>query len=188
MFRSLMSLDEAKDTIRKHFEIKPLGIEEISLLDAYGRVLASDVVSELNIPPFNRSTVDGYAVRAEDTFGAYENRPVRLKICGTVNIGEMPKVSVGHKEAAEIMTGAPIPNGADAVVMSEYTERKNGEVYIYKAVAKGANIMKAGSDIKKGEKVLEKGVTLGAREIGALAAIGASKVKVYKVPRVAILS
>lgn len=188
MFRSLITLDEAKETIRKHFEIKPIGVEEIPLLDAFGRVLACDVVSELDIPPFSRSTVDGYAVRSEDTFGAHENRPIKLKVCGVVNVGEMPKISIGRGEAAEIVTGAPIPDGADAVVMLEYTERLNSEVYVYRAAAKGLNIMKAGSDIMKGEKVLGRGAVLGAREIGALAAVGIARVRVYKVPQVAILS
>jgi len=132
--------------------------------------------------------VDGYAVKAEDTFGADENRPVKLKLCGTVNVGEMPKIKVENGTAVEIMTGAPIPEGADAVVMAENTERKNDEIYVYAAVTKDENIMKAGADIKRGETVAKQGQLLGAREIGAIAAVGLSKVKVYKIPRVAVLS
>ncbi len=188
MFRKLLTIEEAKQTIQKHFEAKPLGVEEIPLLETYNRVLAEDVTATLDIPPFNRSTVDGYAVKAEDTFGAEENRPVKLKICGTVNVGEMPEITIDHGTAAEIMTGAPIPEGADAVVMAEHTERKNDEIYVYSAAAKGENVMKAGADMKKGETVLKKGQLLGAREIGALAAVGLAKVKVYKVPRIAVLS
>jgi putative molybdopterin biosynthesis protein len=188
MFRKLLTFEEAKKAIQEHFEAKPLGVEEIPLLEACSRVLAEDVTAALAIPPFNRSTVDGYAVKAEDTFGAEENRPVKLKLCGMINVGEMPKITIKRGEAAEIMTGAPIPEGADAVVMAEYTERKDGEVYVYSAVAKDENVMKAGADIKKGEAVLEKGRLLGAREIGALAALGLAKIKVYKAPRVAVLS
>lgn len=188
MFRRLFTFEDAKKAIEKHFKAKPLGVEEVPLLEACNRVLAENIIAPLDIPPFNRSTVDGYAVKAEDTFGADENRPVRLKLCGTVNVGEMPKVKVEHGTAAEIMTGAPIPEGADAVVMAEETERKNSEVYVYASVAKDENVMKAGADIKRGEIVAKQGQLLGAREIGAIAAIGSAKVKVYKIPRVAVLS
>jgi putative molybdopterin biosynthesis protein len=188
VFRKLLTLEEARQVIQQHFEAKPLGVEEIPLIEACNRVLAENITAPLDIPPFNRSTVDGYAVKAEDTFGAEENHPVKLKLCGTVNVGEMPKITVEHGKAAEIMTGAPIPEGADAVVMAEHTERKNGEIHVYSAVAKDENIMKAGADMKKGEVVLKMGALLGAREIGALAAVGLAKVKVYKVPRVAVLS
>ncbi len=188
MFKKLFSLEEARQTIQKHFKPKPLGVEEIQLLEANNRVLAGDVTADLHIPPFDRSTVDGYAVRAEDTFGAEENKPIKLKLCGMVNVGEKPKIAVNLGEAAEIVTGAPIPKGANAVVMVEHTERKNNEVYIYNAVAKDENIMKTGADIRKGETVLKNGQLLGSREIGVLAALGKAKAKVYKVPRVAVLS
>jgi putative molybdopterin biosynthesis protein len=188
MFRKLLTFEEARQVIRRHFEPKPLGVEEISLLQAYNRVLAEDINATLNIPPFNRSTVDGYAVRAEDTFGADENKPVKLNVCGTVNAGEQPKIAVTHGTSAEIVTGAPMPEGADAVVMAEHTERKDNDIYVYNAVAKNENVMKAGADIKKGEKVLKAGRPLGSREIGILAALGETKVKVYVVPRVAVLS
>ncbi len=188
MFRKLLTLNEAKSIIQRHFKPKPLGTEEIPLLEAYNRVLAEKVTATLDIPPFNRSTVDGYAVKAEDTFGAEENKPIKLKICGTVNVGEPPKIFVAHGRAAEIVTGAPIPDGADAVVMVENTERKDDDLYVYSAVARDENVMKAGSDIKKGETVLKAGQLMGSREIGVLAALGMAKVKVYTAPRVAVLS
>jgi len=188
MFRKLLTLDEAKQVIKQHFKPKPLGVGEIPLLEAYNRVLAEDVTATLDIPPFNRSTVDGYAVKAEDTFGAEENKPIKLKICGTVTAGEPPKTSVAHGKAADIVTGAPIPEGADAAVMVEYTERKKDELYVYSAVAKDENVMKAGADIGKGETVLKAGRLLGSREIGVLAALGMANVKVYVIPRVAVLS
>jgi len=188
MFRKLLTLDEAKNVIQQHFKPKNLRIEEISILEAYKRILAEDVTAALDIPPFNRSTVDGYAVKAKDTFGADENKPIELKFCGVVNVGEQPKTKVTQGTAVEIVTGAPIPEGADAVVMFEHTERRGSLIYIYNAVTKDENIMKAGADIKKSETVLKAGVQLGSREIGVLAALGMKKVNVYAMPKVAVLS
>ena len=188
MFRRLLTLDEAQRVIQRRFSPKPLGVEEIPLLEAGNRVLAEDATAALNIPPFSRSTVDGYAVKAEDTFDAEENRPVTLRVCGAVSIGEMPRIKVKPCTAAEIVTGAPIPEGSDASVMVEYTERKGDVVHVYSAVAEEENVMKAGTDIKKGENVLKAGQLLGSTEIGVLAALGMAKVKVYLVPRVAVLS
>jgi putative molybdopterin biosynthesis protein len=188
MFRKLLTLDEAEKVIRRHFKPKPLGIEEAPLLEAHDRVLGEDVVATMDIPPFNRSTVDGHAVKAADTFGADENRPVWLKVCGRVNAGERPRATVIHGSAAETDTGAPMPEGADAVVMSENAKREDDNLYVYSAVAKDENVMKAGADIRKGEKVLKAGRLLGSREIGVLAAIGTAKAKVYLIPSVAVLS
>jgi molybdenum cofactor synthesis domain-containing protein len=183
-----MTFDEAKKTIEDQVKPAFLGEEEAVLLEAYNRVLNEDVVSSLDIPPFNRSTVDGYAVRAEDTFGAEENEPVKLKVTGVVNVGERPNVVLAKDEAVEIVTGAPIPEGANAVVMVEDTEREEDELHVFSSVTVNENVMKKGSDIKKGETVLIKGQVLGSSEIGVLAALGLSKVKVLKIPVVAVLS
>lgn len=188
MFRKLLAFDEAKQVIYRNFKPKPLGLEKVALLQAYERILAEDVVAVLDIPPFSRSTVDGYAVKAEDTFEADENRPVTLNVCGTANIGELPHVCVEHCTTAEIVTGAPIPRGADAVVMLEDTEKNGDTVEIYNAVAKDENVMKIGSDIRKDSTVLRKGRLLGTREIGVLAALGLAEVSVYVQPTVAVLS
>jgi putative molybdopterin biosynthesis protein len=188
MFRKLLTLDEARQVIGQHFSAEPLGVDEISLLAAYDRVLAEDVVATLNIPPFNRSTVDGYAVKAEDTFDAEENKPTKLKVCGTVNAGEMPKIIVKHGTTVEIVTGAPLPEGTDAVVMLEDTDRKDDDIHVQSSVARDENVMKAGADIRNGETVLKKGQPLSSREIGVLAAVGLAKVKVHVLPRVAVLS
>src|SRR4030042_2623771 len=107
MFRKLMTFEEAKKAINDHFKPVFLGEEEAVLLEAYNRVLNEDVISTLDIPPFNRSTVDGYAVKAEDTFGAEENEPAKLKVSGSVNIGETSNVKVAKGEAIELVTGAP---------------------------------------------------------------------------------
>jgi molybdenum cofactor synthesis domain-containing protein len=183
-----MTFDEAKKVISEQLKPEALGEEEISLLEAYNRVLKENVVSTLDIPPFNRSTVDGYAVEAADTFGAEEKQPAKLKLCGAVNVGETPKISVEKGEAAEIVTGAPVPDGADAVVMVEDTDSEDTALRVYRAVTKGENVMKKGTDIKKGETVLKAGQVLGASETGVLAALGLTKVKVFKVPVVAVLS
>jgi molybdenum cofactor synthesis domain-containing protein len=183
-----MTFDEAKKVIMEQLKPKALGEEEIALLEAYNRVLRRNVVSALDIPPFNRSTVDGFAVKAEDTFGAEENQPVTLSVCGVVNVGEPPKIRVGKGEAAEIVTGAPVPEGADAVVMVEDTDKEDAALRVFRAVTKDGNVMKRGTDIKKGETVLNSGQVLGASEIGVLAALGLTQVTVFKVPVVAVLS
>ena len=188
MFRKLMTFDEAKKAISVHLKPEALGEEEIPLLKAHNRVLKENITSTLDIPPFNRSTVDGYAVKAEDTFEAEENQPVKLNVYGVVNVGEPPKISIAKGQAAEIVTGAPVPEGANAVVMVEDTERESDELRVYSAVTKDENIMKKGADIKKGETVLKAGRVLGSPEIGVLAALGITKAKVFKVPIVAVLS
>jgi len=183
-----MTFDEAKKAISLTLKPQPLGIEALALLEAHNRVLAEDITSALDIPPFNRSTVDGYAVKAADTFGAEESSPAKLVVCGMVHIGEPPTVSVATGEAAEIVTGAPIPEGADAVVMVEDTNREGNTLSVYGAVTPSENVMKKGADIKKDAVVLKKGQVLGSREIGVLAALGKAQVKVYGVPTVAVLS
>ncbi len=188
MFRKLMTFEEAKKTIDEYFKPAFLGDEEAVLLEAYNRVLSEDIISALDIPGFNRSTMDGYAVKAQDTVGADENQPVTLKVTGALNIGEQPQIKVENGEAVEIVTGAPMPEGADAVVMIEDTEHEDSELHLYAAVTSNENVMKKGSDIKKDAVVLKKGQVLGSSEIGVLAALGLKSVKVQKIPVVAVLS
>lgn len=188
MFRKLVSLDEAKKILKQSFSPKPIGVERVPLFETHNRVLAQDVVAPTDVPPFNRSTVDGYAVRAADTFGADEDRPVALKICGRVNVGETPSVIVKKGTAAEIATGAPLPGGADAVVMLEYVVQKDNTVLMHRAVSKGENVMEAGSDIHEGAVALKRGQTLSSREVGVLATLGLTQADVYKKPRVAVIS
>jgi molybdenum cofactor synthesis domain-containing protein len=183
-----MTFEEAKKAIDDQFKPVFLGEEEAVLLEAYNRVLNEDVVSTLDIPPFNRSTVDGYAVRAQDTFGADENQPVVLRVSGAVSVGEQPNVMLTKGEAVEIVTGAVIPEGADAVVMVEDTENEDANLMVYGSVTVNENVMKKGSDIKKGATILKRGQVLGSSEIGVLAALGLTKVKVLKIPMVAVLS
>jgi molybdenum cofactor synthesis domain-containing protein len=188
MFRKLMALEEAQRAIQAHLKPAFLGEEDAVLLEAYNRVLSQDVVSTLDIPPFNRSTVDGYAVNAEDTFGADENQPAIIKVTGAVSIGEQPKLTIKAGEAVEIVTGAPIPEGANAAVMIEDTEREDSDLHVFTPVKINENVMKKGSDIKQGSVMLKKGQVLGSSEIGALASLGLTSAKVLRIPMVAVLS
>jgi len=188
MFRKLLSLDEAKRILKQNFTPKPVGVKQVPISLAHNSVLAEDIVAPMDVPSFTRSTVDGYAVKAADTFGAEEDQPIALKLCGSVRIGETPKVTVKKDTTVEIVTGAPLPNGADAVVMLEYVVQKNNTIFTHHSVSKGENVMKAGSDIHKDEIILKKSQTLFSREIGVLAALGFAQVNVYKRPRTAIVS
>ena len=154
MFRKLLSFDEAKQILEHSFSPEPVGVERVSLSESHDRVLAEEILAPMDVPPFDRSTVDGYAVRAVDTFGAEEDRPVVLRSCGQVFVGESPSIVVKEGMAAEIATGAPLPKGADAVVMVEYSTRIDDKILIRRPVAKEENMMEAGSDIRKGEKIL----------------------------------
>jgi molybdenum cofactor synthesis domain-containing protein len=188
MFRKLLSFDEAKKLLEQKFSANPVGVEKVSLSIAQNRVLAQNISSKIDIPSFTRSTVDGYAVKAADTFEATEEKPIELKFCGHVAIGELPKVVVKNGLTAEIVTGAPLPEGADSVVMIEYTTQQEEIIFVHRPVAISENIMTAGSDIHKNEQVLRKGQILDSRRIGVLAAIGLTEIPVYRTPKVAILS
>jgi putative molybdopterin biosynthesis protein len=188
MFRKLLTLEEAKKIIEENFKPAQIDDEDVALLEAYNRVLKENVISTIDVPAFNRSTVDGYAVKAEDTFNADENQPITLNISGIALTGEQPKNVLANGEAIEIVTGAPIPEGANAVIMLEDTERVDSQLQIYTAIAPYMNIMKKGSDIKTGETILHARQTLGAPEIGTLAALGLTKVRCFKPPIIAILS
>ncbi|NMX22094.1 molybdopterin molybdenumtransferase MoeA [ANME-1 cluster archaeon GoMg4] len=171
-------------------------IERVNVNEALGRIASADIFSALNVPPFNRAIMDGYAVVASDTFYADENNPASLIITGTIFAGEFPSHAVDKGSCMGISTGAPLPKGANATVKventAEYTEivegKKLKKVKVYKPVAPGENIMLAGSDIKRGERIVRSGTTLTPRETGVLAACGLNGVLVRKHPTVAIIS
>jgi len=187
MFRKLLTLNQARKLV-DGLELEGLCSESVSLLNAHNRVLAEDIVSTFDIPPFDRSTVDGYAVKAEDTFGAEENLPIQLRSAGAISVGEPPAINIKKGEAAEIVTGAPVPNGADAVIMVENSDRKNHIVEIFSPVAKNENVMRKGTDIREGETLLRRGQVLGSREMGVIAALGKAVIRVFPLPTVAVLS
>ena len=162
-------------------------IEEVLIEEAAGRVLANDVVAGFNVPPFNRSSMDGYAVKAKDTTGA-ASKSVALKLIGARHAGEVFDGVIGDGECIEIATGAPVPKGADAVVMVEYTRLAGDGVEIQREARAGDNVAPEGEDIKKGEAVVKVGEVLTPGRLGAVAALGFSKIRVYAKPRVAIYS
>ena len=167
---------------------RPLKAEEIPVLKSFGRILREDIRSPFSIPPFNKSAMDGYAVQAADISGASDQEPVALDILEDIPAGQVGKFRLKKGTAARIMTGAPLPGGADTVVMVEDTESAPDVVLIKKALAKGAHVAPAGEDIKKGERVLSAGSLIGAAEMGMIAATGRSKVKVSTKPRVRVIS
>jgi putative molybdopterin biosynthesis protein len=152
------------------------------------RVLAVNIYAEINVPPFDRAAMDGYAVKAQDTFNAGEANPVKLKVIGRIFAGEKLRVEVSNRTAVEVATGASIPIGANAVVPIEYTNIKGEIVEVYKSVRPYENISKAGSDISAGELALSKGIQLSPREIGVLAALGFKEIPCYIKPKVYIAS
>lgn len=163
--------------------------ESCALNDGLGRFLARDVVSPEKVPPFSRSTMDGYAVRARDTFGATEGNPAYLNLVGKVMMGKQAAVEVGPGETAAIPTGGMLPEGADAVLMIEYTALlDDATVEAVKAVGPGDNVVKAGEDIGEGETLLQAGHRLRPQDLGAIAALGIGEVPVYKPLKVGILS
>ncbi|MHA1859803.1 MAG: molybdenum cofactor synthesis domain-containing protein, partial [Candidatus Asgardarchaeia archaeon] len=188
IFRNLVTVEDALKVLYKEMPPKPVGIEEVHVGNALGRVLAENVYSNVDNPPFDRAMYDGYAVIASDTYGADEENPVILRRVGEVKTGEVPRLELSSGEAVEISTGAMIPKGANAVVMVEYTEEDDGKVYVYRGVKPGENIQFAGSDVMMGELILRKGEVITPREIGVLSAIGVEEVKVFKRPRVSIMS
>lgn len=188
VFRELVSEEEAKKRLREHFLPQPTGVEVVTIDKAIGRVLAEDIEAGIDVPPFDRAMMDGFAVQAEDTFGAEEDKPIALIIVGRVGAGENPKVSVEKGEAIEISTGAPIPKGANAVVMVEYTWQKDNSLKVYSSVAPGDNIMAAGSDIMAGELILRRGDFLTPRETGVISALGITSTRVFRRPNVAVIS
>jgi putative molybdopterin biosynthesis protein len=188
-FLTVIDRDEAERRFRSVLDLRPLDAEEVPLGVALGHVLAEDVVSKVDVPGFDRSDVDGFAVRAEDTFGADETSPRHLRLNPeTLATGIVPRMSVEAGTATPIATGAVLPRGADAVVMVEFTDMVGAELKLTRPVAPGANVTFAGADVGRGELVLRRGDRLGARDTGVLAAIGAGQVKVVRWPRVAIIS
>lgn len=183
---SLLPFDEALEVVNKN--IKPINeTEVISIDNAVGRALAEDIIANQNIPPFDRGAMDGYAVKAEDTRGASKDKPVVLKMIGTIHAGDPPDVVIGPGQCTQIATGAMMPEGADAVVIVENTSIKDGKVSVYKEVSQLSDVALKGSDIQAGDTVLKAGTYLDAGKIGVLASQGIEKVKVYIKPRVAVM-
>jgi molybdopterin molybdotransferase len=185
--KETIPLDEARQLIAD--ACRPIErIERIRIVDANGRVAAADVASTRDVPPFSRAGMDGYAVRAEDTFGASRYEPKTLRVIEKVYTGQVPAKTIEAGTAIEIATGAPMPAGGDAVVMVEETENTGDQVRVLTPVYPRQNVGRQGADIVVGQTVITTGQVLNPSRIGALAALGVSEVDVYARPTVAILS
>ncbi len=179
----MIGLKEALDILLNNVE--RLKTTEVELFDSFGMVLAEDVLSDIDIPPFDKSAMDGYAVRSEDL----TQMPTELTLKGTIAAGAVLQNGIGNGECAKIMTGAPLPKGADAVVMKEVTqELEDGKVRFTQNILPGKNVCERGEDIRKYQRVLENGTLLHGPEIAVLSSVGKKIVRVYRKPTVSVLS
>ncbi|HUK50382.1 MAG TPA: molybdopterin biosynthesis protein [Terriglobales bacterium] len=188
VFRYLETLENAISALWKNWRVEEIPVESVLLTDSLGRTLAEDVYSTIDVPGFDRAAMDGFAIIAEDVFNVDEQRPCNLRVIGEIEAGNASPLTISSHETAEIATGAPMPEGANAVVMVEFTKRTEDQVLIFRAVSPGENVTGAGSDIMAGELLLRKFQPITPREIGLLAAVGISHVPVYRKPKVAIFS
>src|SRR5258708_4176448 len=192
-FLEVVSAEEARERFARHLDLSPLPGETVPLASALGRVLARDVIAPIDVPPFDRANVDGFALRAADTAGASDTAPRRFGLNGEVIMcGHAPALEVLPGSATAIATGGVVPRGADAVVMIEHTDLlENAEapaIDLRRAAAPGQLLSYAGSDIARGEVVLRRKTRIFSREIGMLAACGIAEVEVVREPKVAVLS
>jgi len=188
-FLDVLDRDEAERRFRAALDLTPRGIETVLLDAALGRVLATDILSPVDVPSFDRSNVDGFAVVSEDTFGASEESPRSVQLGEeAIHTGVVPTTVIRPGTAVSIATGGMVPRGADAVVMVEHAETRGRELWIAKSVTAGSGVSFAGTDITAGETVLRRGQLLASRDTGVLAAIGVAAVEVWRKPLVAILS
>ena len=162
-------------------------IEEIPIHDAHKRVLAEDIIAFHDSPPFDKSAMDGFAVIAESTFGASQSMPKEFKIIDAIGAGDFTEKTVGEGEAIVIATGAPIPEGANAVIMKEYTTTDGDDLTIYSQVTPGENVSPKSEDIEKGQKILDKNTFIRYQELGLIASAGYDTVKVFKKPKVKVI-
>lgn len=184
--KTLISFNEALEILLSY--AKPIEETElVNIEEVIGRVLAEDIIAPIDVPHFDRSAMDGYAVIAEDTYGASLHNPVTLTLSGSVMTGEIPKGGVKKGRCFKVATGAMIPNGADSVVILEDTEIMGDKIIIYKPIFPGANITKKGGDIEKGSLVIRKGTVLTPSKIGVLASLGIREINVFRKPEVALI-
>lgn len=184
--KKFIALEEALEILNKN--TKALKSEVVSIKDSLKRVLYGDVKSKINNPPFNKSVFDGYSFKSEDSKGTSKENPIELKIVDEIFAGMWPEIEIKSGEAIRIMTGAPIPVGADCVLKQEETERHGDLVKIFKEMKVNENISFMGEDIKIGETLIKKGKRLDYADLGIMASSGISEVLVYKKPRVSIIS
>ena len=187
MITEFCRLSEAIERVSKVISI-PLNVEQVSLLNAVGRVAAKDVASPCDIPPYDRSVVDGYAVRAEDTYGASPSNPLPLRLVGETHFDTAFRYSINPGEAVRIHTGVPLPKGANAVVMLEDVIEDKSVIYVTKSVSVYSNVSRRGEDIPKGFTILKRGQIIKPWHVAALAAVGIDEVEVYEKLRLCLLT
>jgi len=186
-YLKLDTYEEAIEKINDFLSFNPKK-ENVALVDCLGRVTAEDIISPIDVPDFPKSQMDGYAVRSEDTFTASESSPVKLRIVEKIDAGSYPKLSIERGLCSYVATGAPVPSGADSVVMIENTQLEDGMIAITRGLAPGENVMKKGFDIKKGNQALLKNIIITPRIVGLLSGLGIRDVTVYKKPKIGIFS
>ena len=187
--KEFFKVTDLKQVLAYASDFQRVGTEDVPLAKAAGRVLADNIVSNIDLPDFIRATMDGYAVQAASTFGSTEGNPGYMSIKGAVEMGESPPFSIASGEAAEIPTGGMLPHGADSVVMVEHTEIiDNTTIEVYKSVAPGQNVLEKGEDVRKGDTILACGRKLRSQETGLLAAVGKETIRVYRQPVIAVIS
>lgn len=187
--KEFFKVTDLDDALKLRFSFKRMGKEEIPAQAATGRVLAEDIVADVNLPDFPRAIMDGFAVRAASTFGASDGSPAYITVPRTVAMGEIPAFSIGPGEAAIISTGGMLPKGTDSVVMVEHTDTiDETTIEVFKSVAPGQNMVAIGEDIQKNKTILSCGQRLRPQETGLLAAFGRQSVLVFKQPVIGILS
>ncbi len=188
-FRHTTRIEDALEKMLKTLGTLKPNLETVPIGDVLWRILGEDVTSRLDIPSYNKSAVDGYALVAEDTFGSSQASPAELQVIGEISAGSASSLRVDRKEAVQVATGAQVPDGADAVVMVEYTKKaRTHTVHVYSPVAPSENVVKAGDDTKKGSIALKKGMRIEPQDVGMLVALGFENVQVAKKPVVGILS
>src|SRR5687768_3158231 len=188
-FLTLLPPDEARALLLSHLPAPIIDSETIDVTSSIGRVLAADIVAPHPLPEFHRTAVDGYAVRASNTFGASDSMPAYLTLVGEVSMGEAPSFDLGTGQCALIHTGGMVPFGADAVVMLEYTQSAHeNEIEIFRAVAEGENVIRLGEDVAEGQTVLAKGSLIRPAEVGGMMALGIVKVNVIRKVLVGLIS
>src|ERR1700752_4406283 len=197
-FLTLLSPDAARDRLISHLPSPKIEFESIDVSSSLGRILAEDVIAPHPLPDFQRATVDGYAVHAQDTFGASDSLPAYLTLTGEVPMGDAPTFKLQTGQCAMIHTGGMLPNGADAVVMLEYAQKTSEvshdfeglprEIEVFRAVADGENVIRIGEDVAQGQLVQARGSLMGPAEIGGLLALGITSIRVAKKIRVGLIS
>ncbi len=189
MFLQTISLEQALSICQDNFAAWSLKTRQIDLSSSYNHYLAEDIYAEYDLPPFAKSTVDGYAVRAADTFGAADSIPSILKLAGEIAMGKAPQAAIKPGFCYYIPTGAALPQNCDAVIMLEHCQVYNQKLIgLHKPVSKGQNIIYQGEDVQKGQLLLSKGQKIGLSQIAALSAMGKAQITVYQPPQIAVIS